>query len=234
MISNDLSIYEEFGADWWKDDSHHFRSLRAVNEFRLELISSWIPLKQGDTAVDLGCGGGFIAVPLDHAGVKVIGIDLSPRSLKTAAERCTNSLGFISADVRAVPIADDCADAVIIADVLDHISEYELALRECSRILRPGGRLFLTTLNRSWFSALIAVHIAERIGLIPRGTHDPSMFIKPGEIAAAADRCGLRVENVSGGAPLIFQTIREWTIRLRESKSASIFYAMSLIKDIRI
>ena len=175
-----------------------------------------------------------MAVPMDQAGIKVIGVDLSPRSLKTARDRCSKGIGFISADVRAVPIADASADIVVIADVLDHVAEYSQAIAEGSRILRPGGRLFLTTLNRSWFSALIAVHFAERIGLIPRGTHDPSMFIKPAEITAAAECCGLRVENIAGAFPLIFQTFREWTIHLRESRSVSIFYAMALIKDIRI
>ncbi len=231
MPINDLSIYQDHAAEWWNPTDPHFRSLISVNRFRLELMNRWVGSQEGATVVDIGCGGGLISVPLDHAGARIIGIDISDRSLAVAKTRSSLQATYLAGDARSIPLADESADLVVLADVLDHVQDYHLVITEGARILRSGGRLFLTTLNRSWFSSLLTVFIAENLRLIPPGTHDPRMFIKPKELKTIARRESLFLQQLTGGFPKIAPTLRNWAIELRESRSTAVFYAMLLQKQ---
>lgn len=231
MPANDLTIYEDHGAEWWNSESPYFRSLLSVNQFRLDLLRQWYSIKRGETVVDIGCGGGLISVPLDQLGANVFGIDISPASLKTAKQHSSPAAVYLAADARSIPLPGAIADYVIIADVLDHIPDYDKVIAESARLLRPGGRLFITTLNRSWLSALLAVRLAEGLRLIPPGTHDPRLFIRPDELIAAGKHQGLGFERSIGSVPRMLRTALNWAICLRPSSSMQVFYAMSLIKE---
>lgn len=226
MPANDLTLYEDHAHGWWDKTNPYFRSLISVNDFRLELIREWLKPSPGQTVVDIGCGGGLIAAPFDQAGADVIGIDLSPGSLRTAGQHCSKRARFIAGDARAIPLADDLADIVIIADVLDHIAEYKTAIAEGARVLRHGGKMFVTTLNRSFFSWFATVLVAEGLGYIPRGTHDARLFVKPSELEAAAAESSLKLLDTSGATPQLAKTIRTHTIHLKRGNSKALFYAM--------
>lgn len=223
---NDLTMYEEHAAGWWDRTNPYFRSLISVNEFRVELLNRWRVIKPGYLTVDLGCGGGLMAAPCEQAGADIVGIDLSPGSLRTAREHTSSRACYATGDVRAVPLADGCADAVIVADVIDHVSEYEKVLAECARLLKPGGKLFVTTLNRSWFSRLVIVALAEGLGFIPKGTHDANLFIRPTELRNAAAACGMNLIEISGCSPKFFRSIFTRTITIVPGSFTALAYAM--------
>ncbi len=222
---NDLDMYEVFADEWWSEGGSRFRSLRAISDFRLKLIDQWIPHSKDLTVLDLGCGGGFLCAPLSKQGSTVIGVDISPASLKAAQTQSDPSARFICADIRSVPLPSGSADIVLLGDVLDHLPDYPEALKEASRLLRPGGLAFVNTINRNPLSRLLAVTIGESIGLIPKGTHDPDLFITPRELSQAAERFGMFPLRWQGERPAIFRTAINWTIHFAATRSLAVAYS---------
>ena len=226
---NDLQLYEKFASDWWCPRGGIFRSLRGISKFRLELISRWIPDIQNKTLVDLGCGGGLLSAPLSKKGAIVTGVDLSAASLREAKAHSAESAQYIQSDIRHVPLPDKMADVVLLADVLDHLADYPVALAEARRILKPGGYVFINTINRNLVSKLLAVTIAENINLVPKGTHDPSMFIRPSELEEAATNAGFKVIEWQGERPAIAKTVRNWAIHFAPCRNLSVAYSALLM-----
>ena len=226
-VRNDLDLYERNGKDWWNPKSKTFRSLQSVNVFRVGLIREWIGEGlRGAVVVDLGCGGGLLAEPLLEAGARVIGVDLSHQSLRTAAGRpATQPRLYLRADLAHPPVADGIADLVILADVLEHVPDVEAALAAAGRIVKPGGLVYVNTINRTWRASLLAVTLAEGLGLVPRGTHDPALFVRPDELCEKASRHGLKLIRMRGEAPALLRTLRRWTVVLRESGSLAVLYS---------
>jgi 2-polyprenyl-6-hydroxyphenyl methylase/3-demethylubiquinone-9 3-methyltransferase len=122
---------------------------------------------------------------------------------------------------------------VLLADVLEHIPDHHQALAEAARIVRASGWVYVNTINRTLRAHLLAVLLAEGVGLIPRGTHDPKLFLRPEELRRSAERLGLRLEQVCGEAPVLWQTLRTWTLRLRPSNSLALGYSALLRKASR-
>lgn len=228
---NDLEMYETFATDWWNRDSGRFRSLQGISEFRLQALTEWIPGIERKTVVDLGCGGGLLCAPLSHRGCRVIGVDRSPASLRVAEEHSAPSARYIEADIRHVPLPDECADVVILADVLDHLPDYDIALREAVRLLRPHGLVYVNTINRNFLSWLLAIVVGENVGLIPKGTHDFALFIRPAELVDAARKAGLTVKGFQGERPDLARTIRHWAIHFAPTRSLSVAYSAFLEKQ---
>ncbi len=222
---NDLTIYEKYAGEWWDPNSPRFRSLQKVTEFRLKQIDHWFGSVKGKTIVDVGCGGGLLAVPMIERGAFVTGIDLSPASLETARRTSRGEGTYLTADARELPLDDKSADFVLLADVLDHIPDYEKALSEASRILKPGGQLYVNTINRSFRAWFLAILLGEGVGLIPSGTHDYRLFIKPRDLERTAQKHALRLEGFQGEAPIIADTIRNWAITFRASSSLAVAYS---------
>ena len=223
--TNDLSIYERFASEWWEPQSPRFRSLQKVTEFRLQVIDNWFGSVKGATVVDLGCGGGLLSVPMLERGANVIGVDLSSGSLETA-KRMSNGKGkYLQGDIRKVELPNGCADFVLLADVLDHIQDYFKALAEARRILKPGGLLYVNTINRTFRSWFFALLLGEGTGLIPRGTHDFRLFIRPHELAKAAKLQRFSLVEMQGEAPSISSTVRDWAITFRASNSKAVAYS---------
>jgi 2-polyprenyl-3-methyl-5-hydroxy-6-metoxy-1,4-benzoquinol methylase len=115
-------------------------------------------------------------------------------------------------------------------DVLEHVDSPGRAIAEASRLLRPGGRLFVNTFDRNWRSSLAVVHVAEGLGLIPRGTHDPELFVKPRELECHASESGLAIERLVRERPALIKTALSWTIHLREARTG-IGYSAFLQKE---
>lgn len=230
--ANDLGIYEREAADWWNPAAASFRSLHAVNEHRTSLLGEWLGERlDGLVVIDFGCGGGLLSRPLAERGATVLGFDVSHASLRAAREHSRGS--FLRGDARRAPFADECADVVLMADVLEHVADYQAVLGEAARLLGPGGVAFVNTLNRTARARLFAVQLAEGVKLVPRGTHDPELFIAPDDLARAAWSRGLALERLQGESVNLWRTLRRWAISLRRSDDLSIGYSALLRKERR-
>jgi len=222
---NDLSIYDRQGDAWWRGDDRTFRSLRAVSEFRLQWLLDHLPMAvAGARVADVGCGGGLLALPLAAKGAHVVGIDRSRASLRAARDAGFRGAAAC-ADLRRCPLPSASCDLVLLADVLEHVADWPAAVAEAARLLRSGGVLYVNTINKTVRARLLAVVVAEGLGLVPRGTHDAAMFIRPQELVAAAARAGLRCLLLAGEAPRLLPTLRRRAIHLRESRSLALAYA---------
>lgn len=226
---NDLELYERHAESWWDASSPAFRSLHAVNAHRLAVLCAWLGDSWTERVVaDLGCGGGLLARPLAAAGARVVGVDASAASLAQA--RTHVAALFVRGDIRRTPLAAHSADVVLLADVLEHVPEVGAVLSEAARIVRPGGAVFVNTLNRTWQSRLLAIHVAEGLALVPRGTHAHELFIQPDELAREAARHGLVLEALAGESVDVPATVRRWAITLRASSNTSVGYSALLRK----
>jgi len=225
MVRNDLQLYERYAHEWWEAGSPTFRSLQAITKFRLALLQRWFGEVSGKTVLDLGCGGGLLCAPLSHRGGKVTGVDLSPASLEQAKRRSAADAQYFAADIRNVPLPPRIADLIILGDVLDHIPDYESVLGETARLLKPGGLVFMSTLNRNPLASFLAVTVGEGIRLVPKGTHDPKFFVKPKELAEKAERVGLEAIEWQGERPAIRKTVRTWAVHFTACRSLSIAYS---------
>jgi 2-polyprenyl-6-hydroxyphenyl methylase/3-demethylubiquinone-9 3-methyltransferase len=233
-LRNDLGLYERHAHDWWRADSAFAGSLHGINHIALAQIRARLGARLvGAAVVDLGCGGGLIAEPLARAGARVIGIDLGARSLQVAAAhgRDAGDLAWLRADASDPPLAEGWADLVLCADAIEHIPEWRRLVRRAAALLRPGGLFYALTLNRTWLARWVGVHLVEGLRLVPRGTHDPALFVRPDELIGAAAAAGLRLERVIGQRPRLWRTIRRWRVVMREGASRRIAYSAWFAKE---
>jgi len=221
--------FDLLAARWWDPDGES-RPLHDLNPARLNYIAERIALK-GARVLDVGCGGGILSEALAAAGAQVTGIDLAPRVLDVARLHLHETglhvdyrqisvealAGELTAPVHPMSTASaqptaspDAFDAIACMEMLEHVPDPGSVIAACATLLKPGGRLFLSTLNRTPRSFAAAVVGAEYVAqLLPRGTHNYAQFIRPAELAAALRAAGLRLEDLSGLAynPL---TRRAW------------------------
>lgn len=216
------ALFDRVG--WWDERDRSFASLRAVAQSRLRQIRHWLPELTGLTVVDLGSGGGLLAVPLHEGGARVVAVDRAGAALREARRR-SGTLACVHGHLDAVPLRDGCADIALLVDVLEHDPQPMRLLSEAARILRPGGWLFVNTINRTLRARLLVVALAEGLGLIPRGTHDPQLFLRPAEVAAMARSHGLQFHDECGERPALLSTLRRRAVCLRPSRSNAVSYA---------
>ncbi|MCA8951668.1 MAG: 3-demethylubiquinone-9 3-O-methyltransferase [Planctomycetes bacterium] len=211
---------------WWDPDCAAFRSLRGISEFRLALLRRWLP---GDWStrlvVDLGCGGGLVAIPLAATGARVIGVDVATTALRAATARNEPTFRAVAGDLDGVPVAPALADVVLLADVLEHVARPADAVAAAAGLLRPGGYLFVNTIHRTRRSRLLAITLGEGLGFIPAGTHRWEMFVTPAELDDMGRRAGLELVQRIGEAPRLWRTLRTGAIALRETPSLAVGYA---------
>jgi 2-polyprenyl-6-hydroxyphenyl methylase/3-demethylubiquinone-9 3-methyltransferase len=219
-------------AGWWDPADRAFASLRAVSAFRLTLIDAWLGADwRGRVVVDLGCGGGLLAVPLAQRGARVLGVDVARTALHAARRQAAPRLLTAAGDLCAPPVGDGVADVVLLADVVEHVAEPARAVAAAARLLRPGGRLFVNTIARTLRSRLFAIWLAEGLGYVPRGTHRHDWFVPPAELVRMAADAGLREVARVGEAPRLLATVRSGAVQLRASKSMAVGYAMLFGKE---
>jgi len=230
VLKNDLTIYERHAEDWWNPRSAAFRSLHSVNEFRVGQLREWLGADlAGRVIVDLGCGGGLLARPLAIAGARVVGVDLSLGSLRTAADHV--DAHFVCGDLRSTPFGTGTADVVLLADVLEHVTAIGSALGEAARLLRPGGLLYVNTINRTVRSKWLAIFLAEGLRMVPRGTHDHDLFVAPDTLRREASIRGMQCERIQGESVDLMRTIRSWTIVLKRGDDVSVTYSALFRKE---
>jgi 2-polyprenyl-6-hydroxyphenyl methylase / 3-demethylubiquinone-9 3-methyltransferase len=188
---------------WW-DPHGPAKLLHAMNPVRTGWYLDQLGEPAGRLILDAGCGGGLVSRELAAAGVEVVGIDLGLGSLNAARRAVPVRFRPVLGRLESLPFADGSFDAVVAADVLEHIPDLPGAVRELARVLRPGGRLLLDTINRTPWAWFVGVFGAERVtGLVPRGTHDWRLFIRPEELDRVLRAAGLVPVAAAGLAPSI-------------------------------
>ncbi len=229
MPRNDLGLYDRLADAWWDTEAPPFRSLHSVNALRVERLAAALAERgvalAGLRVVDLGSGGGIVANALTARGARVVCVDRSLPSLGAAQNRSPNTpLGAVCADIERPPLRPGTADLVVLADVLEHVDHPASVLRAGAELLRPGGHLFAGTLNRTLRSRILAVTLAEGVGLVPRGTHDPKRFIRPAELRRAASEAGLRHIQDLGEGVRVLATVARRRIVACPSSSLAVAY----------
>lgn len=197
----ELQKFSDLAHRWW-DPAGEFRPLHDINPLRLDWIDRRAGLA-GKRVLDVGCGGGILAESMAERGAAVSGIDLSEKALRVAQLHLLESGNAVQYEL--APVEDYAArhpgafDVVTCMELLEHVPEPAAMVRGCAQLVRPGGQVFFSTLNRNPKSYLYAVLGAEYVlGLLPRGTHDYQRFIKPSELARFCREAGLRVDEMAG------------------------------------
>ncbi len=203
-MRNDLTIYDRVADSWWSDDIRWVRTLKNLVPGRLAWFDTLIDW-QGCDVLDLGCAGGFMAEALAARGAQVTGIDPADGAIAAARAHARAQGLRIGYDVgvgEALPYDDASFDAVVCVDVLEHVADLHKVLAEVARSLRHGGMFLFDTINRNPLARLATITVAEDLlRLLPRGTHDPAMFIKPRELRAAMLGAGLVPGAITGLGP---------------------------------
>ncbi|MFZ4472896.1 MAG: bifunctional 2-polyprenyl-6-hydroxyphenol methylase/3-demethylubiquinol 3-O-methyltransferase UbiG [Limnohabitans sp.] len=198
----ELAKFSELAHRWWDPESE-FRPLHQINPLRLDWIQSLVPL-QGKEVVDIGCGGGILTDAMARNGANALGADLATKSLKVAQ---LHALEAQTPNVRYQEIsAEDLAaerpasfDVVTCMEMLEHVPDPSSIVRACATLVKPGGWVFFSTLNRNAKSFLFAIVGAEYVlNLLPRGTHEYAKFIRPSELARDCRETGLEWKQTRG------------------------------------
>jgi 2-polyprenyl-6-hydroxyphenyl methylase / 3-demethylubiquinone-9 3-methyltransferase len=198
------SELDKFGAlahRWWDPDGPQ-KALHALNPPRLAYVAERVALN-GARVLDVGCGGGLLSEALAQAGAQVTAIDLAPDLVKIA--RLHGLESGVKVDYRVQSVEALAAeqpgafDAVTCMEMLEHVPDPGAIVAACAALLKPGGRMFVSTLNRTPAAFALAIVGAEYIArLLPKGTHQYRDFIRPSELAAWMREAGLELEDVSG------------------------------------
>ncbi|KAA2285493.1 bifunctional 2-polyprenyl-6-hydroxyphenol methylase/3-demethylubiquinol 3-O-methyltransferase UbiG [Arenimonas fontis] len=197
----ELQKFGALAARWW-DPQGPQRPLHELNPARLAYVRRHVDLA-GARVLDLGCGGGLLSEAMAREGARVVGADLSPDLVDVAKLHLLES--GLEVDYRLASAEDLAAaepasfDAIACMEMLEHVPDPGSVLRACAALLKPGGRLVLSTLNRTPAAFALAIVGAEYLArLLPRGTHHYKQFIRPSELAAWLRAAGLQLEDVSG------------------------------------
>ena len=201
---NNLNIYDEVAGQWWSDDIRWVRTLRNLVPGRLKWFDRHINW-QGLSVLDLGCAGGFMAEALSNRGATVTGIDPATKAIEAARTHANVAGISIRYDVgvgEELPYDTGQFDVVVCVDVMEHVNDLARVMAEVARVLKPGGTFLFDTINRNFISRFGAVTIAENIlRLLPKGTHDPMLFIKPRELHNAIVNAALVPGPMTGLGP---------------------------------
>jgi 2-polyprenyl-6-hydroxyphenyl methylase/3-demethylubiquinone-9 3-methyltransferase len=197
----ELRKFGELAHRWW-DPNGTMRPLHEMNPLRLDWIDRIEPLA-GKRVLDVGCGGGILAEAMAGRGARVTGIDLSDKPLQIAELHALESGARVeyfkaSAEELAAKLPGSF-DVITCMEMLEHVPDPAQSVRACAELVRPGGALFFSTINRNPKSFLLAIVGAEYVlRLLPKGTHEYEKFIRPSELAQFAREAGLAVTEILG------------------------------------
>jgi 2-polyprenyl-6-hydroxyphenyl methylase / 3-demethylubiquinone-9 3-methyltransferase len=221
---NDPAQYDGLADQWW-EASGGFAMLHWLAASRAEHL----PPAPGPEAVlvDLACGGGLMAPHVAALGYRHVGVDLGLAGLRLAQE---HGMAVVRGSVLAVPLADGCADVVLAGEVLEHVADHAQVLRECARLLRPGGTLVVDAIAATRLADLVAVRIAERLpGGPPPGLHDPALFVDRAALTTTAEELGIDL-RLTGLRPSVRDVLR-WlsdssrAVRMRPMRYSGVLFA---------
>lgn len=221
----ELAKFGELAHRWWDQDGD-FRPLHQLNPLRLDWIDQQARLA-GKRALDVGCGGGILAESMAQRGAEVLGIDLSTKPLKVAQLHALEA-GVANLRYREVAVEDLAAEApasfdvVTAMEMLEHVPDPASVVRACAALVKPGGWVFFSTINRNAKAWLLAIVGAEHVlKLLPKGTHEYQRFIRPSELTRFAREAGLVPDGFKG---LEYNPL---TQRFRLSSDTSVNYLLA-------
>ncbi|MGM9514228.1 bifunctional 2-polyprenyl-6-hydroxyphenol methylase/3-demethylubiquinol 3-O-methyltransferase UbiG [Roseateles sp. DB2] len=198
----ELAKFGELAHRWWDPESE-FKPLHQINPLRLAWIDSLCPLA-GLKVLDVGCGGGILTDSLARKGAEALGIDLATKALRVAQLHAMEA-GTPNVSYQEIAVEELAAqrpgefDAVTCMEMLEHVPDPASVVRALSTLVKPGGWVFMSTLNRNFKSFLLAIVGAEYVlKMLPAGTHEYARFIKPAELARMAREAGLELHSSKG------------------------------------
>lgn len=198
----ELAKFSDLAHRWWDPDSE-FRPLHQINPLRLDWIQSLMPLP-GKRVLDVGCGGGILADSMARKGADVLGIDLATKALRVAQlhalEAHTPNVKYREVSVEALAAEQPAGfDVVTCMEMLEHVPDPASVVRACASLVRPGGWVFFSTINRNAKAFMLAIVGAEYLlNLLPRGTHEYDKFLRPSELASFCRAGGLELQQSRG------------------------------------
>ncbi|HMN54758.1 MAG TPA: bifunctional 2-polyprenyl-6-hydroxyphenol methylase/3-demethylubiquinol 3-O-methyltransferase UbiG [Sphingopyxis sp.] len=209
---NEAAHFGALAADWW-DPHGSSAMLHRLNPVRLAYIREQVDLHwqvdarerhplAGRSALDVGCGAGLLAEPLARMGAVVTGVDAAPENIAAAQGHAAGqglAITYFAGELAALPAAT--FDLITSMEVVEHVTDPAAFVAELAARLAPSGLMILSTPNRTLWSKLLLVEAAERVGAVPRGTHDWDQFLKPEELTGLLEGAGLEVIDRTGLAP---------------------------------
>ena len=198
----ELAKFSDLAHRWWDPESE-FKPLHQINPLRLAWIDGLVPLA-GKRVLDVGCGGGILSDSMARKGADVTGIDLSSKALKVAQlhalEAGTQGVAYREISAEALAREQPAGfDVVTCMEMLEHVPDPASVVRACSTLVKPGGWVFFSTINRNPKSFLFAIIGAEYVlRMLPKGTHEYAKMIRPSELAAHCRSAGLSLEQTRG------------------------------------
>ncbi|MEI7457144.1 MAG: bifunctional 2-polyprenyl-6-hydroxyphenol methylase/3-demethylubiquinol 3-O-methyltransferase UbiG [Nitrosomonadales bacterium] len=197
----EIEKFSKMAHKWW-DPLSEFKPLHEINPLRLNYIDRHASIA-GKTVLDVGCGGGILSESMATLNANVTGIDLSDKALQVAKLHLLESGKQVN--YRKIPVEDlaaECPDAfdiVTCMEMLEHVPDPDSVIASCAKLVKPGGWVFFSTLNRNAKSYLLAILGAEYVlNMLPRGTHDYAKFLKPSELAQSCRNANLNVTDLTG------------------------------------
>ena len=208
----EIERFSLIAEEWW-DPTGKFAPLHRLNPVRLGYIRdraalywqrqalSGRPL-EGLSLLDIGCGGGLLSEPMARLGAQVTGIDAARRNIDVAALHADKQglrIDYRQHTAEALAEAGQQFDIVLALEIVEHVADVDLFLKSCGRLVKPGGLLFLSTLNRTAKAWVLAIAGAEYVlGWLPRGTHDWKKFLKPSEVVRGLANGGVEAQEIVG------------------------------------
>lgn len=224
---NELDKFSQLAHRWW-DPNSEFKPLHEINPLRLEWIDGLVGIS-GKKVLDIGCGGGILSESMAQRGALVTGIDLSEKALSVARLHLLESGRNVDYQmISAEDLADQAAgsfDVVTCMEMLEHVPRPASTIAACAALVKPGGHVFFSTLNRNAKAYVLAVIGAEYIlKMLPKGTHDYAKFIKPSELSRWAKSVGLEPEQLIG------MTYNPITKHYRLGRDTDVNYLLHTVK----
>lgn len=225
---NELQKFSDLAHRWW-DPKSEFKPLHDINPLRLDWIDANVGLA-GKKVLDVGCGGGLLSEGMAERGAQVTGIDLSEKALGVARLHLLESgrsvdYRHISAESLAAEMPGSF-DVVTCLEMLEHVPDPASTVAACAKLVKPGGQIFLSTLNRNPKSYLLAVIGAEYLlQMLPKGTHDYAKFIKPSELSRHCKAADLEVAEIIG------MTYNPFTQRYSLGRDTSVNYLLRTVRN---
>jgi 2-polyprenyl-6-hydroxyphenyl methylase / 3-demethylubiquinone-9 3-methyltransferase len=198
----ELAKFSDLAHRWW-DTNSEFKPLHQINPLRLDWIQSHVPLKD-KRVVDIGCGGGILSDSMARQGADVLGIDLATKALRVAQlhalEAHTPNVRYREISAEALAAQEPASfDVVTCMEMLEHVPDPASVVLACATLVKPGGWVFFSTINRNPKAFLLAIVGAEYVlNLLPRGTHEYQKFIRPSELARHTRTAGLTLTDTRG------------------------------------